>query len=567
MNEIPVGQQSTGLVWNGEDALVSGYTSGMIVKVDFVKGQVIRQIPVGHGPLGLAKADHKKLLVVCNSNGNDVSVVDLETGKEKGRVPVVRQPSFVAVTLDESLAVVSNQLPLGDSTNSQTAASVSLIDLDGLKNVGNIRLPPGSCNCHGVTISSDGHWAYVVHTIGRTQQPTTEVEGGWINVNALTILDLTAKTVAATVYLDRITEGAADPWGIALSADQKTLWITLSGTHQLVRLDLAGLFDFLKGKPVQVKLATPTNYSQTTPTTDQPSNQFFRERLVAAMDMTSLYLTGLIKRIPLPGKGPRGLALSPDGKTVAVAMYYSGEVVLVDAATDKVTASIPLGAPREMDKVRRGEMIFHDASCCLQHWFSCATCHPDGRADGLNWDLPNDGIGNPKNTRSLVMAHKTKPMMSLGVRANLKAAVEAGFRSIQFHEPTKEEVECVVAYLQSLQPEPSPHLMPDGQLSPSAKRGRELFIGKAGCASCHPEPVFSDSSMHDVGTTRGMDKGKKLKTTALVELWRTAPYLNDGRAVTLKDVLTKFNLQDQHGNTSKLSPAELDDLVQYLLSL
>ena len=28
---------------------------------------------------------------------------------------------------------------------------------------------------------------------------------------------------------------------------------------------------------------------------------------------------------------------------------------------------------------------------------SCATCHPDGRSDGLNWDLLNDGIGNPKN--------------------------------------------------------------------------------------------------------------------------------------------------------------------------
>ena len=43
----------------------------------------------------------------------------------------------------------------------------------------------------------------------------------------------------------------------------------------------------------------------------------------------------------------------------------------------------------------------------------------------LNWDLLNDGVGNPKNTRSLLLAHKTPPAMFLGVRANAEAAVRA----------------------------------------------------------------------------------------------------------------------------------------------
>ena len=61
-------------------------------------------------------------------------------------------------------------------------------------------------------------------------------------------------------------------------------------------------------------------------------------------------------------------------------------------------------------------MLFNDAEICFQHWQSCASCHPDARVDGLNWDLMNDGLGNPKNTRSMLLVHQGGPAMSLGVR-------------------------------------------------------------------------------------------------------------------------------------------------------
>ena len=51
-----------------------------------------------------------------------------------------------------------------------------------------------------------------------------------------------------TVLLDSIASGAADPWGVAVSRDGNTLWISLSGIHQLARIDLAGLHDLLDGK-------------------------------------------------------------------------------------------------------------------------------------------------------------------------------------------------------------------------------------------------------------------------------------------------------------------------------
>jgi len=50
-------------------------------------------------------------------------------------------------------------------------------------------------------------------------------------------------------------------------------------------------------------------------------------------------------------------------------------------------------------------------------------------------------------------------------------------------------------------------------------------------------------------------------------VWRTAPYLFDGRAVTMRDVLTTYNPEDRHGITSNLSEQEIADLIEYILSL
>jgi len=70
-----------------------------------------------------------------------------------------------------------------------------------------------------------------------------------------------------------------------------------------------------------------------------------------------------------------------------------------------------------------------------------------------------------------------------------------------------------------------------------------------------------------VGTEGPADWQGRFETPTLVELWRTAPYLHDGRACTLRDVLTPFNRNDRHGRTSHLTPAQIDALRAYLRSL
>jgi hypothetical protein len=50
-------------------------------------------------------------------------------------------------------------------------------------------------------------------------------------------------------------------------------------------------------------------------------------------------------------------------------------------------------------------------------------------------------------------------------------------------------------------------------------------------------------------------------------VWRSSPYLHDGSAAGIRDVLTTRNCRDEHGVVSHLTPRQIDDLVAYVLSL
>lgn len=92
------------------------------------------------------------------------------------------------------------------------------------------------------------------------------------------------------------------------------------------------------------------------------------------------------------------------------AEYFSDSLAIVDVDSkgQHRPRSLLLDPQNPMTAVRKDETLFNDATICFQQWQSCASCHPGGgRLDGLNWDLVNDGIGNPKNTKSLLLVHKT----------------------------------------------------------------------------------------------------------------------------------------------------------------
>jgi len=167
---------------------------------------------------------------------------------------------------------------------------------------------------------------------------------------------------------------------------------------------------------------------------------------------------------------------------------------------------------------------------------------------------------------------------------------------------------------------PRLHPNPNAALAlPAAERGRAIYESSAtGCANCHPLPTtaistdFNPSGLplvfaavvsprlnQDTGEnadrvnplflgtfpeTKQDASGLHLGSPQLRGIWdRASRFLHDGRARSLREVLatpghaalepgeTGFNetlgMPDTHGGTSQLNPAQIEDLIAFLLSL
>ena len=76
--------------------------------------------------------------------------------------------------------------------------------------------------------------------------------------------------------------------------------------------------------------------------------------------------------------------------------------------------------------------------------------------------------------------------------------------------------------------------------------------------------------MGTLKATSGHRLGRRLEgldTPTLKGLWQTAPYLHDGSAPSLQAVLTIANGRRRHGDLHAASPAQIRDLVAYLLQI
>lgn len=528
--------------------VTSSIAKGKVYIINLKDAKILGSITVGHSPLSPVISPDGHTLYVCNQFNNNISVIDLDANKETSKIAVEREPVAAALTPDGELLFVANLLPTGPANAGFVAASVSVIDAQANRVVNTITLPNGSTSLRGICIAPDGKYAYITHVLAHFQLPTTQLERGWMNTNALSIIDVRKQTLLKTVLLDDIDSGAANPRAVKCTPDEKYLCVSHSGTHEVSIIDRQAMHK---------KLADFSKDTQ-----DYYSSSSRNSTIINDLS----FMSGIRQRIALKGNGPRGMAIS--GNKIYLAEYFSDSLGIVNTSGSTIAiSSIKLNPLKHTPTttVRHGEILFHDATLCFQKWQSCATCHPgSARMDGLNWDLLNDGMGNPKNTKSLLFSHKTPPSMITGVRENAEDAVRAGIRHIQFMEYSEENASAIDQYLKSLEPLPSPCLV-DDRLSEAAKRGQTVYK-KAGCITCHTEPLHTDMKKYDVGTGTGIEKDRHFDTPTIIEAWRTAPYLFDGRAVTIKQVLTKFNSQDKHGETSKLTEQEIDDLAEFVLS-
>lgn len=527
LRSIPFDETPTGIVTDGSKAYVTTFeTQGMLHIVDFETGVSEARIPTGSGATSPFLGPDKKHVYICNQFATTVSEIDLDGKKVARTVTVLREPKSGVFSKDGKFLYVTNFLPAQRADIDTVCAAVSVIEMNGFTKIKDIRLANGSNALRGICITPDGKYVYVSHNLGRFAVPTSQLQQGWMNTSAFSVIDTEKQEFVGAVVVDEPERGAAGIWSIA--CNDESIFITHSGTHEVSVIDHPALREKFEAYP---------------------------DKSMLDYDLNFLY--GIRERIPLQGNGPRALVLA-NGKLV-IPTYFADVLNVMDIDTREV-ASVELNPNREETDIDKGEKYFNDASHCFQNWQSCNGCHPgEARTDGMNWDLMNDGVGNSKNCKSLLFSHVTPPNMISGIRASAEVAVRAGYNFIQFFDITEEDAKCVDAYLMSLRPVPSPYLV-NGELSEKAKEGRKVFE-KLGCGDCHSGPYFTDMKMYRIGENVEFEKG--WDTPTLREVWRTAPYLFNGRAATMHDVFET----EKHGIDKKISQKDMDALVEYVNSL
>lgn len=285
-------------------------------------------------------------------------------------------------------------------------------------------------------------------------------------------------------------------------------------------------------------------------------------------------------------------------------------------------AYIPPDNPMTIEKINLGRQLYFDGRLSADGTISCATCHaPDkgfsdsrptstgikGQVGGRNapvtinrlfsqdqfWDgrspsLEDQALGPVQNP--IEMGNTLEKMVAT---LNATQGYREQFRRVYGTDVTAAGIaKAIAAFERSLVCGNSAFDRyeegDDAALSESEQRGLELFREKANCVRCHTGFAFTDERYHNIGV--GMDKPKPdlgrytvtkkesdkgaFKTPTLRNIAASAPYLHDGSAKTLEDVIkfydnggTKNPYLSNEIKPLRLTTQEKADLVAFLKSL
>jgi mono/diheme cytochrome c family protein len=278
------------------------------------------------------------------------------------------------------------------------------------------------------------------------------------------------------------------------------------------------------------------------------------------------------RRFGVPA-GPVGLAVDPATLALVVWSQLARALTTIDLdmrrsakAPAPIARSFELpwvGAASPLDAtVARGRALFHTTNDprIARDGRACASCHPDGRDDGLVWSSPE----GPRQTPSLAGRIGAGPFGWRGEHATLAAHVAATVETrLRGKGLPDEDVAALGAYVRSLPAPPEVSALPTA--TEQVTRGHALFAApETGCSLCH-ESGGSDGLAHDVESRGRADRFADFRTPSLVGVGGSAPYFHDGRYPTLAALLA--HTDGRMGNTTQLSPADRDALAAYLATL
>jgi cytochrome c peroxidase len=315
--------------------------------------------------------------------------------------------------------------------------------------------------------------------------------------------------------------------------------------------------------------------------------------------------------------------LMPFGLSVALTAANKADGLAPIRASYRRSATIPFpnSNPYSAAKSDLGEMLFFDPLLSRSGARSCATCHNPSLSwgDGLARAVGEDPKGLPLRAPTLIDVAFTEPLgwdgkfkdlesVTFGPitnRANMNlseaelierlsaipAYVDAFAGAFGDGAITRPRIEAALATFERtiVAGESSFDRWIKGDetaISAAAKRGFEIFNGKARCSACHSGPSFTDGSFQDIGTAKDGDVGRgrlfptseklryAFKTPTLRNVARRAPYMHNGSVATLEGVLEIYDKGgiDRPSRSPSIRPlsltaSEKSDLIAFLQTL
>jgi YVTN family beta-propeller protein len=556
VNKIKVGVHPHSVILDeaANLAYVSNQWSDNISVIDLIHSRVVDTLKTGNGPSGLSFSANGKFLYVVNTFGSDLSIINLTTKEERKRLTTGKDPTGTALSPNGKVLYVTsrraNIVPYGEPLVSE----LTLVNDNTQKVIEHTNIESAHI-MENIAFTPSGDLAMMTLIRPKNLIPSLQVERGWMMNHGVGIIEQNEEGRIVQLLLDEPNSYYADPFDIVITPDGKKAFVSSSGVDRISVIAIDSIRAILSD-----------------------SSPEMLKRFSNNLGISSRFVT---KRIAT-GANPKGLALSPDGKRLYVAEQLEDRVAIIDTESEDIIDSIDLGGPKRITVARQGRRLFNNAGHTFQNQYACYTCHPDTHEDGLVYNMAAKNMGrNMTNTQSLREIGATAPFKWNG--KNQTAYKQDGMRFSTVLTRTEqfsyEDLDAIVSYMMTGIKYP-PNLMynPNGELTKSQLRGKELFERSEDnfgniipennrCITCHPPPLYTNLELADVSTLADTDDPILFDTPHLNNVYASAPYLHDGRAVTLEEIWTVYGTDDKHGFVNDMTKIQLNDLVEYLKSL
>lgn len=557
--EIPVGEDPRSVTINGNEAYIANQGSDSISVIDLGTKSSTSTIPVGDRPVGVAVSPNGRFLAIAESGSDTIRFLDTATLDHLSTYPVGDRPYGLSFTPDGSYLLVSHLLD-GAITRLSVQPFRTYLPNIHFQSTGfedrfsaddqsadlqsQISIPTWSqiAPAPAVIVNNDGTRAFLPQTMANGQGLNTQFDTTVFPKVSVLNLETWSHQTSEHISLPETDQPVGLPWDAALAKNDTELWVVNAASND-----------------------------------------------VSVVDISKPTLPSRIANIPV-SDNPRGIVFSPDGNTAYINNTLAGTVSVIDTSTYTVSAEITTTTIPLPPLLLDGKRLFHSSAkpaLAQAAWISCNTCHIEGEHDGRTWLLQFLGQVPPgelpiikRNTTSLLGMIETYPLR-WSAEWDESADSEFSIRFEQFgtgliagdmhptlgtpNQGRSSELDALAAFIDSLAVPGRTHT-----LTSSEARGKAIFESPTtGCHDCHPAQLYTDLQQHDVGTANAPDEwfGPIIDTPTLRFLYDSAPYLHDGSAQTLLEVLTTSNPNDEHGFTSHLTDQELADLATFLLTI